>query len=213
MRVTLLILGGAAFPPSSLFGGAALVGVAFPLLFGVVLQSLRPFWVVFLSLPPLFFGCCFCFFVGGAAFLPSFCGVASFHFLGVVLPLSILNQTRVKGSEVNESNVVLLSGGVVFPASPVLGGGAVFLCFPFLCCALLLLLVLGVVCFLLLPSKWCCSHLRPFFECECLPSASLRWCRWFSSKFELNTVNAIKPSQIRRSECEFFLNEIFLFHF
>ena len=87
--------GWCGFPPSSLFGGAALVGVAFPLLFGVVLQSLRPFWVVFFSLPP-----------------------ASFHFLGVLLPLSILNQTRVKSSEVNESNVVLLSGGDVFPLLP-----------------------------------------------------------------------------------------------
>ena len=67
----------------------------------------------------LFFGCCFCFFVGGAAFLPSFCGVASFHFLGVLLPLSILNQTRVKSSEVNESNVVLF---FIFHLPSVSGG-------------------------------------------------------------------------------------------
>ena len=41
--------GWCSFPPSSLFGSADLVGVAFQFLFGVVwFSSLRSFWVVFL---------------------------------------------------------------------------------------------------------------------------------------------------------------------
>ena len=56
--------------------------------------SLRSFWVVFLSLPPLFGCCLFChsFFVGGWCFFPLFLfgGVASLHFFEAVLPFSVV---------------------------------------------------------------------------------------------------------------------------
>ena len=59
-------LGGAVFPPSSLFGGAALVGVAFPFLFEVVLFSFLGWCRVLL---------------GGAALSLLFLGVACFVML------------------------------------------------------------------------------------------------------------------------------------
>ena len=91
-------MGGAAFLPLPFFGGAALVGVAFPFLFGVVLFSflgwccrlfvpsggvpLSPstFWVLLVL--------SFLFLVGGAAFPSSFLVVLhqSLHFLAVVRP-------------------------------------------------------------------------------------------------------------------------------
>ena len=90
-------------------------------------------------------------------------------------------------------------GGVCCPASPVLGGGAVFCCFPFLCCAVLLLL-LGVVCFLPLPCG--CVVFPPLrFGCGCLLAVMLP----LSFKIELNTLNKTKQSQTKRSESKVFL--------
>ena len=100
LRVALLIFGWCGFPPSSLSGGAPLVCVAFPFLFGVVLFSFLgwccslfvPIWVVFLfSLSLLLLGvACFVilFLVGGAAFPSSFLVVLPIP-LVVVLPLSL----------------------------------------------------------------------------------------------------------------------------
>ena len=145
--------------------------------------------MVFLSLSALVRCCLLClsFFGGWCCFLLLlFGGVASLHFLAVVLPLSLLelnfteserNQIRVKSSErqmkvvwssfwvvlfsrLSRSWVVVLFS-VVFPSCVVLFSSSSFL---------------GVVCFLLVPCGWSCSLSSSSFGVWVLSSASLRWC-------------------------------------
>ena len=144
-------VGWCGFPSSSLLGGAAMVGVAFPFLFGVVLFSLlggvtlSSFLLGGIPLTPsscwvllvLYFFGGWCWFL-----LLLFGGAAFFQILAVVLPFSAApfwNRIKQCLSELKLE---------------FLGGGAVFRCFPFLCFGFLLLLLLGVVCFLPLPCGW-----------------------------------------------------------
>ena len=97
-------------------------------------EYLRSF-LVFLSLPPLFECCLFCHvFCGWCCFpLLLFGRVASLHFLAVALPFSVVSFGIELKQCLSEIKVEFLCGG------------ALFRCFPYLCCVFLLLLLLGGV--------------------------------------------------------------------